>query len=99
MSTLVSASRSAESGRSLAASAWRSSARRGYVGASPQGSIVHVSVWDSEEHAAQMSHLKDATTAAQAAPAQAQAAGVTFEPKADYPIDWTVWPDAATRDR
>jgi quinol monooxygenase YgiN len=58
-----------------------------YVGVSPTGSIVHVSVWDSEEHAAQMSHLKEMVVdAAQAA----EAVGVTFTPKVDYPIGWTI---------
>jgi len=30
-----------------------------YVGVSPDGSFVHVSVWDSNEHAQQMGSLKE----------------------------------------
>ncbi|CAN7737347.1 hypothetical protein [Mesorhizobium caraganae] len=30
-----------------------------YAGASPKGSIVQVSVWDTDEHAAQLDHLKE----------------------------------------
>ena len=30
-----------------------------YAGVSPEGSIVHVSVWDSDDHAAQMDRLKE----------------------------------------
>jgi len=58
-----------------------------YVGVSPEGSIVHVSVWDSDEHAAQMGRLKEMIVDATG---EAEMAGVTFEPKADYPIDWTI---------
>jgi hypothetical protein len=58
-----------------------------YVGVSPEGSIVHVSVWDSDEHAAQMGQLKEMTVDASG---EAEAAGVTFEPRADYPINWTI---------
>jgi hypothetical protein len=29
-----------------------------YVGASPDGSAVHVSIWDSDEHAQQLNRLK-----------------------------------------
>jgi len=48
---------------------------------------VHVSVWDSDEHAAQMGRLKEMIVDATG---EAEMAGVTFEPKADYPIDWTI---------
>ena len=30
-----------------------------FAAASPSGSIVHVSIWDSDEHAQQMGHLKE----------------------------------------
>ena len=58
-----------------------------YAGVSPQGSIVHVSVWDSEEHAAQLGRLKEMTVDATG---EAEMAGVTFEPKVHYPISWTI---------
>ena len=34
---------------------------RWYAGVSPEGSIVNLSVWDCDEHAAQMSQLKEMT--------------------------------------
>jgi hypothetical protein len=58
-----------------------------YVGVSPEGSIVHVSVWGSDEHAAQMGRLKEMTVDAAG---EAEMVGVTFEPKVDYPINWTI---------
>lgn len=33
-----------------------------YDGASPDGSMVHVSIWDSEEHAGQMGRLNEMIT-------------------------------------
>jgi hypothetical protein len=58
-----------------------------YAGVSPEGSVVNVSVWDSDEHAAQMGRLKEMTVDAAG---EAEMAGVTFEPKVDYPINWTI---------
>jgi hypothetical protein len=58
-----------------------------YAGVSPQGSIVHVSVWDSEEHAAQLGQLKEMAVDARG---EAEASGVTFEPKVHYPVSWTI---------
>jgi hypothetical protein len=58
-----------------------------YVGVLPEGSIVHVSVWDSDEHAAQMGQLKEMTDAARV---EMEAVGVTFTPIIDYPISWTI---------
>jgi hypothetical protein len=58
-----------------------------YVGVSPEGSIVHVSVWDSDAHAAQMGQLKEMTDRARG---EAEAVGVTFPPMVDYPISWTI---------
>jgi hypothetical protein len=58
-----------------------------YAGASPEGSMVHVSVWESDEHAQQMSRLKEMIVdAAQ----EAEQAGVTFIPIVNYPIDWAI---------
>ncbi|MGN6203333.1 hypothetical protein [Humibacter sp.] len=58
-----------------------------YVAISPKGSMVHVSIWDTEEHAQQMSRLKEmVVTAAQ----ELEAAGATFvRPIVNYPISWT----------
>lgn len=59
-----------------------------YTGVSPKGSAVQVSVWDSEEHAAQLDHLTEMTVTARG---EAEAVGVTFNPPiVNYPIDWTI---------
>ncbi len=58
-----------------------------YAGASPDGSMVHVSVWESDEKAQQMSRLKEMIVDARAA---AEKAGVTFLPIVNYPIDWAI---------
>ena len=58
-----------------------------YAGVSPEGSMVNVSVWDSEEHAAQMDRLKEMTVDARG---ETEAAGVTFIPIVNYPINWTI---------
>ncbi|MFD5465811.1 hypothetical protein ACFWIQ_23685 [Kitasatospora sp. NPDC127059] len=58
-----------------------------YAGVSPEGSAVHVSVWDSEEHAAQLDHLKEMVVDARA---EAEAVGVTFTPIVNYPVGWTI---------
>ena len=57
-----------------------------YSGVSPEGSIVQVSVWDSDEHAAQLNRLTEMTVDARG---EAEAVGVTFTPIFNYPIDWT----------
>ena len=58
-----------------------------YAGTSPDGSMVHVSLWDSEEHAEQMNRLKEMIVDARR---DATAAGVTFLPIVNYPISWTI---------
>ena len=58
-----------------------------YAGVSPEGSIVNVSVWDSDEHAAQMDRLKEMTVDARG---EMEAIGVTFTPIVHYPIGWTI---------
>jgi hypothetical protein len=58
-----------------------------YVGISPEGSIVNISVWDSDEHAAQMGRLKEMTVDARG---EMTAIGVTFTPIVNYPISWTI---------
>lgn len=58
-----------------------------YAGVSPKGSAAHVSVWDSEEHAAQLDRLKEMIVDARK---EAEASGVTFHPIVNYPINWTI---------
>jgi hypothetical protein len=58
-----------------------------YAGVSPEGSIVNASVWDSDEHAAQMSRLKEMAVDARR---EGEAVGVTFIPIVNYPINWTI---------
>jgi hypothetical protein len=58
-----------------------------YAGVSPDGSIVNVSVWDSDEHAAQMGQLKEMTVVARG---EMEAVDVTFIPIVNYPISWTI---------
>jgi hypothetical protein len=59
---------------------------RYYTGVSPEGSLVAVSFWDSDEHAAQLNQLKEMIVDARG---EAEAAGVTFTPIINYPINWT----------
>ena len=54
---------------------------------SPSGSAVHVSVWDTEEHAKQLDTLKEMVVIARG---EAEAAGATFQPVVNYPIGWTI---------
>lgn len=58
-----------------------------YAGTSPDGSMVHVSIWESDEHARQMSRLKEMIVDARH---EAEAVGVIFSPIPNYPIDWTI---------
>jgi hypothetical protein len=58
-----------------------------YAGVSPEGSIVNVSVWDSDEHAAQMNRLKEMTVDARE---ELEARGVAFIPIVNYPVNWTI---------
>ncbi|HSZ49084.1 MAG TPA: hypothetical protein VK823_27360 [Streptosporangiaceae bacterium] len=58
-----------------------------HTGVSPEGSMVMASVWDSDEHAAQMDGLKEMAVVARG---EMQAAGVTFIPIVNYPIRWTI---------
>ena len=58
-----------------------------YVAISPLGSMVHVSIWDTEEHAQQMSRLREMVVIAAE---ELEAAGATFvRPIVNYPISWT----------
>jgi hypothetical protein len=58
-----------------------------YAGASSEGSMVHVSVWESNEHADQMGRLKEMIVNARN---DADAAGATFIPIVNYPIAWHI---------
>jgi hypothetical protein len=58
-----------------------------YAGTSRDGSVVDVSLWDSDEHADQMGQLKEMVVDARQA---AQALGVTFIPIVNYPLSWHV---------
>ncbi|MFE2960289.1 hypothetical protein [Nocardia tengchongensis] len=62
-----------------------------YAGVSPEGSLSQVSIWDSEEHAAQMDELKEMRVLARD---DLRAVGVTFTAETakytNYPITWTI---------
>ncbi|RMI30652.1 hypothetical protein [Nocardia stercoris] len=58
-----------------------------YVGVAPEGSMVHVSVWGTDEHATQMNRLKEIVVDARA---DFEAVGVTFDPIVNYPVNWTI---------
>ena len=58
-----------------------------YAAASPDGSIVHVSIWESGEHARQISRLTEMIIDARR---DAEQAGVTFIPIVNYPIHWAI---------
>src|SRR3954464_888598 len=58
-----------------------------YAGVSPDGSALQVSIWDSEEHSAQLNHLKEMVVVARG---EMEAIGVTFTPIATYPVSWTI---------
>jgi hypothetical protein len=58
-----------------------------YAGVSPEGSIVNISVWDSDEHAAQMDRLKEMTVDARG---EMVAVNVSFIPIVNYPVNWTI---------
>jgi hypothetical protein len=49
--------------------------------------VVHVSIWESDEHAQQLSRLKEMIVDARQDP---ENAGATFIPIVNYPIDWTI---------
>jgi hypothetical protein len=58
-----------------------------YAGTSPDGSAVHVSIWESDEHAQQLSRLKEMIVDARH---DGEKAGAHFNPIVNYPIDWTI---------
>jgi len=58
-----------------------------YAGVSPEGSIVNISIWDTNDHAAQMDGLKEMAVIARG---EMEAVGVTFTPIVNYPVNWTI---------
>src|SRR5580658_3016190 len=58
-----------------------------FAAVSPSGSVVHVSMWESDDHAQQMSRLKEMIVDARKA---AELAGVRFSPIVNHPLSWTV---------
>jgi hypothetical protein len=60
---------------------------RWYTGVSPLGSMEMVSIWDTDEHAAQMNHLKEMAVIARG---EMEAIGVRFVPIINYPLTWTI---------
>lgn len=58
-----------------------------FAALSPSGSSVHVSIWESDAHAQQMSHLKEMVVDARQA---FESAGVEFIPIINYPVSWTI---------
>jgi hypothetical protein len=58
-----------------------------FAGASSTGSMVHVSLWESDAHAQQMGQLKEMIVDARR---DGEAAGVSFLPIVNYPIDWRI---------
>lgn len=60
-----------------------------YAGVSPTGSVVQVSIWDTDEHAAQLNNLKEMAVDGRR---DMESVGAAFTPIVQYPIDqiWTV---------
>ena len=54
-----------------------------YAGVSPKDSIVQVSVWDTDQHAAQLDRLKEMVVDGRR---DMEAVGVTFTPIVNYPL-------------
>ena len=58
-----------------------------FAGASSTGSMVHVSLWESDAHAQQMGQLREMIVDARR---DAEGVGVSFIPIVNYPIDWLI---------
>ena len=58
-----------------------------FAAVSPTGSMVHVSVWEDNARADQMSHLKEMIVDARR---DAEAVGARFTPIVNYPIAWHI---------
>jgi hypothetical protein len=58
-----------------------------FAAASPSGSVVHVSIWDSDDHAQQMGRLKEMIVDARR---DAEVVGVLFNPIVNHPLSWNI---------
>jgi hypothetical protein len=58
-----------------------------FAGASPTGSAVHVSLWESDADARQMDSLKEMVVNARR---DAEAVGAQFTPIVNYPVAWHI---------
>ncbi|MEZ0090595.1 hypothetical protein [Streptacidiphilus sp. EB129] len=58
-----------------------------HTGVSPAGEVVHISVWDTDEHASQMAQLKEMIVDAVG---EMKAVGVTLTPIINFPMDWII---------
>lgn len=58
-----------------------------YAACSPAGQMIHVSIWDTDEHAKQMNGLKEMIVDAKN---DAEKVGVKFTPIVHYPINWEI---------
>ena len=58
-----------------------------FAAVSPSGSLVHVSLWESDAHAQQMASLKEMIIDARR---DAEAVGVSFIPIVNHPICWEI---------
>lgn len=55
--------------------------------------MLQASVWDTEEHSAQLNHLKEMVVVARG---EMEEVGVTFTPIVTYPICWAILSDTAS---
>jgi hypothetical protein len=58
-----------------------------FAAVSLSGSMVHVSLWDSDDHAQQMGRLKEMIVDARSA---AEVVGVQFSPIVNHPVSWNI---------
>ena len=58
-----------------------------FAAVSPSGSVVHVSIWDGDDHAQQMGHLREMIVDARRA---AEVVGVQFGPIVNHPVSWSL---------
>lgn len=58
-----------------------------YAACSPAGQMIHVSIWDTDEHAKQMNNLKEMIVDAKN---DAEKVGVEFIPIVHYPTNWEI---------
>jgi hypothetical protein len=58
-----------------------------FAAVSPAGSFIHVSIWESDADANQMSTLKEMIVDARR---DAEAVGVTFTPIVNHPVSWDI---------